>query len=468
MYSSVFSANCSSSAPRLERATSSTSVIVRSVWRVPLATSSPSASELVAVDSDHLALVDPVEHVGAHTVEERDAGLREQQRARGSGSGPVIDSAALTTPAAPASIRLSAATRSRSWWSMTAISPGWSRLARSLVRRSTRAGPSTTTSLVGSRAWSRGTRPLRRSARRGGRQQLRGVLPGRGALGGSGQHAGQLHDPFVGLEVAGPGDGAIRPVVFVTVTWASAKAATCGRWVTTSTWWRRPRRPAPARPRCAASPPIPASTSSKTRRGRGRGEHEPQGEHGAGQLAARGHLGQRQGRRARVGGEQEARPRRPGRRLRPRPRRVARPWPARAGAPATARGEVGRRLPAGRADLLPRPRRGPRRPPRSACSSVGRGLLVALERVEPGRHVVAVGEDVGQRAARRRTVSVVAVPYLRRRSASSWRRSRSASRRSGSSSISSPRCWSVGREVVDLGDHRAEALRPRPRTGPGR
>ncbi len=38
--------------------------------------------------------------------------------------------------------------------------------------------------------------------------------------------------------------------------------------------------------------------------GRRRGEHQAQGQHDAGQLAARGHLGQRQGRRARVGGEQ--------------------------------------------------------------------------------------------------------------------------------------------------------------------
>src|ERR1700738_1044526 len=35
----------------------------------------------------------------------------------------------------------SAATRSMSWWSMTAISPGRNRLVRFLVRRSTRATP---------------------------------------------------------------------------------------------------------------------------------------------------------------------------------------------------------------------------------------------------------------------------------------------------------------------------------------
>src|SRR5687768_12742587 len=41
-------------------------------------------------------------------------------------------------------IRFSAATRSMSAWSMTAMSPGRSRLTRSLVRRSARAGPVTT------------------------------------------------------------------------------------------------------------------------------------------------------------------------------------------------------------------------------------------------------------------------------------------------------------------------------------
>ena len=75
-------------------------------------------------------------------------------------------------------------------------------------------------------------------------------------------------------------------------------------------------------------------------RRRGFGEHQPQGEHGAGQLAARGHLGQRQRRRAEVGRQQEG-------------DLVAgivahldhdlgaRPWPARGGGPASASASPG-------------------------------------------------------------------------------------------------------------------------------
>ena len=55
------------------------------------------------------------------------------------GYRPVNDDAALMTATTPASTRASAATRSTSRWLMTAISPGSSRLTRSLVRRSARA-----------------------------------------------------------------------------------------------------------------------------------------------------------------------------------------------------------------------------------------------------------------------------------------------------------------------------------------
>ena len=49
----------------------------------------------------------------------------------------------------------------------------------------------------------------------------------------------------------------------------SANAATCGRWVTTSTWACRPAGPAGAPTSSAARPPTPASTSSKTKVGTG-------------------------------------------------------------------------------------------------------------------------------------------------------------------------------------------------------
>src|SRR5580693_8187298 len=57
------------------------------------------------------------------------------------GYRPVIDLAALTTAAGRQEISSSADTRSRSAWSMIAMSPGASRLTRTLVRRSTLATP---------------------------------------------------------------------------------------------------------------------------------------------------------------------------------------------------------------------------------------------------------------------------------------------------------------------------------------
>ena len=68
------------------------------------------------------------------------------------------------------------------------------------------------------------------------------------ALGRARQHARQLDDPVVASSGCGPGTVVTSPSsLFATATWASAKAATCGRWVTTSTWWsarQRGQRPA--------------------------------------------------------------------------------------------------------------------------------------------------------------------------------------------------------------------------------
>src|SRR3954471_5077500 len=67
--------------------------------------------------------------------------------------------AALTTAATLQATRESALTRSMSWWSMTAMSPGRSRLVRFLVRRSRRTVPDT----PGADSWAR---PRRRVPRR--------------------------------------------------------------------------------------------------------------------------------------------------------------------------------------------------------------------------------------------------------------------------------------------------------------
>src|SRR5215469_10218165 len=71
------------------------------------------------------------------------SGMPASSSSRGPRFGylPVMDFAAFTTAATRQSISSSALTRSRSAWSMTAMSPGFSRLTRTFVRGSTRATP---------------------------------------------------------------------------------------------------------------------------------------------------------------------------------------------------------------------------------------------------------------------------------------------------------------------------------------
>src|SRR5215210_230276 len=112
------------------------------------------------------------------------------------GYRPEIDASAFTTATTPAATRPSAAIRSRSRWSITATSPGSSRLMRSLVRRSILAVP--TTAVVGRvpRALRRAMGPclLEGVARL---EQLGGVAARMGRLPDSRQHAGELAHPFL-------------------------------------------------------------------------------------------------------------------------------------------------------------------------------------------------------------------------------------------------------------------------------
>ena len=94
-------------------------------------------------------------------------------------------------------------------------------------------------------------------------EQLPGVRPAAVGLAQPGQHPRQFGDPVVVVEAAHPA-GACRGPPLSTTRWTSAYAATCGRCVTTMTWWVRASR-ASRRPICtAARPPTPASTSSNT------------------------------------------------------------------------------------------------------------------------------------------------------------------------------------------------------------
>src|SRR5213078_2345804 len=106
---------------------------------------------------------------------------------------PEIDSPAFTTAATPAPTSPSAATRSRSRWLMTAMSPGWSRFTRSLVRRSIRAVPVRVPAVRLLRR-AMGPRPLEARARV---EQLSGVAAGVRGLTDPREHARQLPDSLL-------------------------------------------------------------------------------------------------------------------------------------------------------------------------------------------------------------------------------------------------------------------------------
>src|SRR6478672_11647856 len=154
---------------------------------------------------------------------------------------------ALTTADTFASTRDSAATRSRSTWSMIAMSPGFSRPASRFVRRSNRATPVTpespstrlrrsVASFIGFHGATEGGLPSRRHAvrlvptritpglaiaRSGAvvaevsgrrRQQFGRVLPG--GLGiASGEHPGQLRDAVGTVDDADGADPAVGAVL---------------------------------------------------------------------------------------------------------------------------------------------------------------------------------------------------------------------------------------------------------------
>ena len=140
------------------------------------------------------------------------------------------------------------------------------------------------------------------------------------------------------------------------------------------------------------------------------GEHEAQGEHGAGQLAARGDLGQRQRRRARVGGQEDldvvARVLAPHLDLDPRPGHgqlgqvlLDAGGQLRSGGPAGG-GHLG-----GRRGLL-----GPGL--RQLGVELGGPLVVALQLGQSGPQALALGDDVGQRLAVLATQLAQQVPAL--------------------------------------------------------
>ena len=123
---------------------------------------------------------------------------------------------------------------------------------------------------------------------RGG-QQLLGVRPGpaRSPPGRPASGRARAPGPLVQQPDVAPGDRSVVSVLSTT-TWGSANAATCGRWVTTTTWWSRASR-ASRRPdldgRPAADPGVDL-VEDERRHGVGAGEDHLDREHHPGELAA--------------------------------------------------------------------------------------------------------------------------------------------------------------------------------------
>ncbi len=136
----------------------------------------PVDDQLTVPDGELGAVGDDVHHVGTRGVDHHDPGVGQTDGAT-VGVAPRDERRGVHHRGHTAGGHRLTPTRSRSMWSITAISPGWSRLARSFVRRPTRAVPVTVTDGA-SLSSSRTSRPRQRRGRGCGR-----VL-GHGGVGG--------------------------------------------------------------------------------------------------------------------------------------------------------------------------------------------------------------------------------------------------------------------------------------------
>ena len=203
--------------------------------RVTRGQASAVAEEARAADGQALA----VGNLSKRSAPGRRSGAPRRGRAGAapdSGSGRTGRHATFTTTRTPDSTSSSADTRSRSVWSMIAMSSRPGRLTSSFVRRPSRAVPVCSTRVLIA-AW-RGTRGRRASVR-----------PRRAARRRRGDRCGCASDH---PESSRRGNG------------ASATLAIWGRCVIVITCARSARRRSVAATACAVSPPMPASISSKT------------------------------------------------------------------------------------------------------------------------------------------------------------------------------------------------------------
>ena len=318
----------------------------------------------------------------------------------------------------------------------------------SLVRRSTRATPCTakvsgcfsrrnrraiSAGSSGTAAPDRTRRPSRAARRRGGGRGTESPTPA-SMRDSSATRVVAVDDVDADATVrcARPAAAATAcSTAFSTTTWVSANAATCARWVTQSTWCRRPSVCQQTADRDAGLTADPGVHLVEHQRRRRLGEHHARRQHRTGELAAGRGPGERSGRLARVGGQQERDP------VGAVVGRLARldhdldqphgASPARGGAPRWP-GPAARRPPRRAADERRRPR------PRAAaaCSrpaALERGR--AVPRSPPARRA-------GPPASTPKAITSARVsPYLRPSSWSCWRRARTVSSRSGSSATRS-------------------------------
>ena len=263
-------------------------------------------------------------------------------------------------------------------------------------------------------------------------------------------------DPLLAVDLRHRRDGdvaATRPST--PATCVSAGAATWARWVTTSTWCRPPssaRRGTDRDRRAAADAGVDLVEHQRRRSDPATGAHErqPQGQHRPRQLAARRNPAERQQRRARVGGEQE-------------PHVVAGVSSACSptSTPTAACGIASSRkrcLDRGRQQRR-RARAGAADDHRLATAARPARAVALARRARPPAARSARARPAGARPRRgTRSPRPASSPYLRRRSCSSWRRSRIAPAAPGP-----PRCARRGR-AGRRRRRRARRTRPRRRS----
>src|SRR6266498_1276449 len=322
-YSIVLAANASNWTESPSRASAIALATVPASCRTPLATASPprytvSASiRTTSPSRSRSNSTSPRSSISGMPACTSTSGPRLGYR-------PEIDGLALSTAATPTATSESAATRSRSTWSMTAMSPGRSRPTRRLVRRSSRTVPVTTPGsalrdrrktgrrivthpdTAGLAGWTRHAYPAGPPLSglllcRHGEQLLR-VRDAQIRVGQAGEHPGQLPRSLGVLHHTYParGDRAAGVLGDDQVPVGECRHLGQMRHHQYLMGASQPGQPAPDLHRRLSADTRVHLVEDQRGRATGTGEHHLDREHHPGQLTARGALLQRQRRCPRV------------------------------------------------------------------------------------------------------------------------------------------------------------------------